>query len=132
MHIQTMELTNCATILLGTECKTQYITTVFQTPLPAEWTSCYMFLYLLLLFSVLFPAYVSDLLTVHTPSRQPCSAADTWILSTAKLKLKPLANALSLTVSQCNKIISLLTSIVFAHVFKTALKTHLYKQYYSN
>ena len=44
------------------------------------------------------------------------------------LKLKPLANVLSLTVLQSNGILSLLTSITFSPPMPSKL-THLYKQY---
>ena len=65
------------------------------------------------------PAYLSDLVTVRTPSTQLHSSTDTWILR------NPYDNALSLTVLQSNGILSLLTSVTFNLLKPSKLRSNL-------
>ena len=78
-------------------------------------------------FSDSSPDYLSDLLTVYTPSRQLRSSTDTWTLHIPILEQKPLAS----TVLQSNGFRSLLPPVKFRfYVFKTPLNTHLTKKYH--
>ena len=58
-------------------------------------------------------AYVSNLVTVYTPSRQLRSSQTHWYFAFSLLKLNPLANAIFLTVLHRNGIISLPTPVTF-------------------
>ena len=85
-------------------------------------------------FSDSSPAYLSDPLTVYTPSRQLRSSADTRSLRIPHVKTQTFGRR-SFSYSapkQWNSLPSDNRHIQSSHAFKTALKTHLYKQYYNN
>ena len=74
----------------------------------------------------------SDLHTVHTHSRWPCSSADTQILCILQVKTKTLGQC-SFTYCAPKQWHSLPFDICqnqSSHAFRTVLKTHPYKQYH--
>ena len=81
-----------------------------------------------------FPAYLSELLTVYTPSDKFILLQTHGHFTSPMLKINPLASVLSLpfTPKQWNSLPSDTHHIQSAHASKTALKTHLYKQYHNN
>ena len=76
------------------------------------------------------PAYLSDLLTVYTPSRQPRSSSDTRTLRIPNVKTETFCQR-SFSYSAPKQWNSL-PSDIHLHAFKMMLKTGLYKQYYKN
>ena len=80
------------------------------------------------------PAYLTDLLTVYTPSRWHCSSADTWTLRIPHIKPKFFGqHFFSYSAPKpWNALPSDICQIQSSHAFKTKLETHLYKQYYNN
>ena len=86
-------------------------------------------------FSDLSPAYLSDFLTGFlTPSRQLRSSADTRTLLIPHVQTKTFGQCSfsSSASKQWNSLSSDIRYIQSSRAFKTVLKTHLYKQYYSN
>jgi len=80
-----------------------------------------------------FPAYLSDLLIVCTPSTQLCSSADTWILRNPqdKTKIFDQCSFSYCTPKQWNPLPSDICHIQSSQAFKTMLKTRLHKQYHN-
>ena len=83
-------------------------------------------------FSDSCPAHFSDL-TVHTPSGQLCSNADTQVLSIHHVRTKTFGERCfsCCAPKQWNWLPSDVRRIQSSHAFKTALNTHLYKQYHN-
>ena len=83
-------------------------------------------------FSDSSPVYLSHLLTVYnTPSTQLCPSADTLRIPHVKTKTFGQHSFSYSAPKQWNSLSSDIRHIQSSHAFKTALKTHLYKQYYN-
>jgi hypothetical protein len=83
-------------------------------------------------FSESCPSYLTELLSVYSPSRQLRSSADMRILSVPKTRTKTYGErSLSFCApKQWNSLPLHIRNIRTTHAFKTALKTHLFKLYY--
>ena len=90
-------------------------------------TSCHNF------FPDSSPAYLSDLITVRTPSTQLHSSTDTWILRNPydKTKIFDQCSFSYCTPKQWNPLPSDICHIQSSQAFKTALKPQLNKQYHN-
>ena len=82
-------------------------------------------------FSGSSPAYLSDLLTLYTPSRQLRSSADTRTLRIPHVKTKTFGQRSFsyFAPKQWNSLPSDIRHIQSSRALKTVLKTHLYKQH---
>jgi len=85
-------------------------------------------------FSDSCPSYITELLTVYSPSRQLRSSADVRILSVPKTLTKTYGErSFSFCApKQWNSLPSHIRNIPTTQAFKAALKTHLFKLYYPN
>jgi len=83
-------------------------------------------------FSESCPSYLTELLSVYSPSRQLRSSADMRILSVPKTRTKTYGErSFSFCApKQWNSLPLHIRNIPTTHAFKTALKTHLFKLYY--
>jgi hypothetical protein len=85
-------------------------------------------------FSDSCPSYLADLLSVYSPSRTLRSSADTRILTVPVTRTKTYGQrAFAYSApKQWNSLPSLIRNIQSTQAFKKALKTHLFKLYYSD
>ena len=83
-------------------------------------------------FSGSAPAYLSDLLTIYTPSRSLRSSDDSHRLVVPRTSRKVGDSAFSISApKQWNALPRNIRSLTSTSAFKRALKSHLFRQYFS-